>query len=56
MFVLFRYPEKCSVQEKMAYAGAKDTIKGKLDDVDFELQATDSSEMDINVIMDLADK
>lgn len=56
MFYLFslpwyiRSPDTARVRSKMIYASSKDRFKRELDGIQVELQATDPTEMDIDVI------
>lgn len=52
MFVLFRSPDISRVKAKMMYASSKERFRRELDGVHYELQATDPTEMDIEVIRD----
>jgi cofilin len=47
-----RSPDTSRVKAKMMYASSKDRFRRELDGVHYELQATDASEMDIEVIKD----
>eukprot|EP00270_Netrium_digitus_P014646 TRINITY_DN500_c0_g1_i1.p2 TRINITY_DN500_c0_g1~~TRINITY_DN500_c0_g1_i1.p2 ORF type:complete len:139 (+),score=5.57 TRINITY_DN500_c0_g1_i1:61-477(+) len=50
IFFIAWSPDTSRVRVKMTYASSKDTFRRQLDGVHFELQATDPSEMDIDVI------
>ena len=54
MFVLFRSPDTSRVKAKMIYASSKDRFRRELDGVHYELQATDPTEMDMEVIKERA--
>ena len=51
---VFRSPDTSRVKAKMIYASSKDRFKRELDGVHYELQATDPTEMDMEVIRDKA--
>jgi len=44
-----RSPDTSRVRSKMIYASSKDKFKRELDGIQIELQATDPSEMDLDV-------
>jgi cofilin len=44
-----RSPDTARVRSKMIYASSKDRFKRELDGIQIELQATDPSEMDLDV-------
>lgn len=50
----FRSPDTSRVKAKMMYASSKDRFRRELDGVHYELQATDPTEMDIEVIKERA--
>lgn len=50
--VLFRSPDTARVKAKMIYASSKERFRRELDGVHYELQATDPTEMDMEVIKD----
>ena len=43
-------PDTSKVRQKMVYASSKDRFKRELDGIQVELQATDPSEMSIDII------
>ncbi|KAI7987889.1 Actin-depolymerizing factor 12 [Camellia lanceoleosa] len=43
-------PDISRVRNKMVYASSKDRFKRELDGIQFELQATDPSEMSIDIV------
>ncbi|TXG70908.1 hypothetical protein EZV62_005843 [Acer yangbiense] len=45
-----RSPDSSRVRMKMVYASSKDRFKRELDGIQFELQATDPSEMSIEIV------
>lgn len=47
--VCIRSPETASVRNKMVYASSKDKFRRELDGVQVELQATDPSEMSLDI-------
>lgn len=47
---LVRSPDTSRVRSKMIYASSKDRFKRELDGIQVELQATDPTEMDLDVI------
>lgn len=47
--VLQRSPDTAKVRSKMIYASSKDRFKRELDGIQIELQATDPTEMDLDV-------
>ncbi|CAK9191535.1 unnamed protein product [Sphagnum troendelagicum] len=52
IFFISWSPDTSRVKAKMMYASSKDRFRRELDGVHYELQATDASEMDIEVIKD----
>lgn len=46
----FRSPETANVRNKMVYASSKDRFKRELEGIQVELQATDASEMSIDIV------
>lgn len=48
--VLQRSPDTSRVRSKMIYASSKDRFKRELDGIQVELQATDPTEMGLDVI------
>ena len=44
-----RCPDVAKVRSKMIYASSKDRFKRELDGIQVELQATDPTEMDLDV-------
>jgi len=44
-----RSPDTARVRSKMIYASSKDRFRRELDGIQIELQATDPSEMDLDV-------
>lgn len=48
-FSVPRSPDTAKVRSKMIYASSKDRFKRELDGIQVELQATDPSEMDLDV-------
>lgn len=50
MFFLHRAPDTSRVRSKMLYASSKDRFKRELDGIQVELQATDPSEMSIDIV------
>ncbi|CAK9227334.1 unnamed protein product [Sphagnum troendelagicum] len=50
----YRSPDTSRVKAKMMYASSKDCFQRELDGVHYVLQATDASEMDMDVIRDRA--
>lgn len=46
----YRSPETSKVRGKMVYASSKDRFKRELDGIQFELQATDPSEMSFDIV------
>ncbi|XP_039055279.1 actin-depolymerizing factor 2-like [Hibiscus syriacus] len=50
IFFIAWSPDSSRVRNKMIYASSKDRFKRELDGIQVELQATDPSEMDIDVI------
>ncbi|KAE8685109.1 Actin-depolymerizing factor 1 [Hibiscus syriacus] len=47
-------PDTSRVRSKMLYASSKDKFKRQLDGIQFELQATDLSELSLDIIKDRA--
>lgn len=47
-------PDASRVRSTMLYASSKDRFKRELDGIQFELQATDPSEMRIDIVKGLA--
>lgn len=47
--VLIRCPDTAKVRSKMIYASSKDRFKRELDGIQIELQATDPTEMGLDV-------
>ncbi|THU66585.1 hypothetical protein C4D60_Mb05t15690 [Musa balbisiana] len=47
---LCRSPDSSKVRSKMLYASSKDRFKRELDGIQVELQATDPSEMSIDIV------
>ena len=45
-----RSPDISKVRSKMVYASSKDRFKRELDGIQFELQATDPSEMSFDIV------
>ena len=45
-----RSPDPSKVRMKMVYASSKDRFKRELDGISFELQATDPSEMSLDIV------
>lgn len=50
----FRSPETSKVKNKMLYASSKDRFKRELDGIQVELQATDASEMSMDIFKERA--
>ncbi|XP_021771245.1 actin-depolymerizing factor 4 [Chenopodium quinoa] len=50
IFFIAWSPDNAKVRSKMIYASSKDRFKRELDGIQVELQATDPSEMDLDVI------
>ena len=48
--LFFRSPDTSKVRSKMVYASSKDRFKRELDGIQVELQATDPSEMSLDII------
>lgn len=46
----FRSPDISKVRMKMVYASSKDRFKRELDGIQVELQATDPSEMSLDIV------
>eukprot|EP00002_Diphylleia_rotans_P033125 TRINITY_DN7013_c0_g1_i1.p1 TRINITY_DN7013_c0_g1~~TRINITY_DN7013_c0_g1_i1.p1 ORF type:complete len:141 (-),score=31.68 TRINITY_DN7013_c0_g1_i1:479-901(-) len=53
MFIVWA-PDTAKIKSKMLYAGSKDAFRKKLVGIALEVQATDSSEIDYQVIFDKA--
>lgn len=45
-----RSPDIAKVRSKMVYASSKDRFKRELDGIQFELQATDPSELSLDIV------
>ncbi|PON75303.1 ADF/Cofilin/Destrin [Trema orientale] len=56
IFFIAWSPDTSRVRNKMIYASSKDRFKRELDGIQIELQATDRSEMDIDVIRSRSQK
>lgn len=50
MMVCSRSPDTSKVRMKMVYASSKDRFKRELDGIQVELQATDPSEMSLDIV------
>ncbi|KAK4260572.1 hypothetical protein QN277_003668 [Acacia crassicarpa] len=50
IFFIAWSPEISKVRMKMVYASSKDSFKRELDGIQFELQATDPSEMSLDIV------
>ncbi|KAG6605728.1 actin-depolymerizing factor 7 [Cucurbita pepo subsp. pepo] len=50
IFFIAWSPETSKVRGKMVYASSKDRFKRELDGIQFELQATDPSEMSFDIV------
>ncbi|KAJ0970198.1 hypothetical protein J5N97_023075 [Dioscorea zingiberensis] len=50
IFFIAWSPDTSKVRSKMLYASSKDKFKRELDGIQFELQATDPSEMSIDIV------
>ncbi|KAF5743534.1 actin-depolymerizing factor 7 [Tripterygium wilfordii] len=50
IFFIAWSPDTSKVRSKMVYASSKDRFKRELDGIQFELQATDPSEMSIDIV------
>lgn len=48
--IVLRSPDTSKVRSKMIYASSKDRFKRELDGIQVELQATDPTEMGLDVI------
>jgi len=50
--IMYRYrsPDTSRVRMKMVYASSKDRFKRELDGIQVELQATDPSEMSLDIV------
>lgn len=51
---LIRSPSTSRIRAKMLYATTKDRFRRELDGVHYEIQATDPTEMDLEVLRDRA--
>jgi cofilin len=49
VYCLLRSPDTARVRSKMIYASSKDRFKRELDGIQIELQATDPTEMGLDV-------
>lgn len=49
-----RSPEISRIRSKMLYATSKERFRRELDGIHYEIQATDPTEMDLEVIRDRA--
>lgn len=52
--MMIRSPAVSRIRAKMLYATSKDRFKRELDGIHYEIQATDPTEMDLEVIRDRA--
>ena len=52
--ILIRSPSSSRIRAKMLYATSKDRFRRELDGVHYEIQATDPTEMDLEVLRDRA--
>nr|DAD36772.1 TPA_asm: hypothetical protein HUJ06_007413 [Nelumbo nucifera] len=52
--LLCRAPSVARIRAKMLYATSKDRFRRELDGVHYEIQATDPTEMDLEVLRDRA--
>ena len=50
LLLFFRSPDTSKVRSKMVYASSKDRFKRELDGIQVELQATNPSEMSLDII------
>lgn len=50
----FRSPDVSRIRAKMLYATSKDRFRRALEGIHYEIQATDPTEMDLEVIRDRA--
>lgn len=48
--MLFRAPESSRIRAKMLYATSKSRLRHDLEGVHYEIQATDSTEMELEVL------
>lgn len=48
--MLFRSPSTSRIRSKMLYATSKDRLRRELDGVHYEIQATDPTEMELDVL------
>lgn len=55
-FSFVRSPDTARVRSKMIYASSKDRFKRELDGIQIELQATDPTEMGLDVIKSRANQ
>ncbi|KAL3696798.1 hypothetical protein R1sor_010874 [Riccia sorocarpa] len=56
IFFIAWSPDTSRVRAKMIYASSKDRFRKELDGVHYELQATDPTEMDLDVIKERANR
>ncbi|XP_042457096.1 actin-depolymerizing factor-like [Zingiber officinale] len=54
IFFISWSPDSSKVRSKMLYASSKDRFKRELDGIQVELQATDPSEMSLDIVKDRA--
>nr|GMC84718.1 actin-depolymerizing factor 10 [Ipomoea batatas] len=54
IFFIAWSPETAKIRSKMVYASSKDRFRRELDGVQVELQATDASEMSLDIFRDRA--
>ncbi|KAF7828288.1 actin-depolymerizing factor 7-like [Senna tora] len=54
IFFIAWSPDTSKVRMKMVYASSKDRFKRELDGIQFEVQATDPSEMSMDIVKDRA--
>eukprot|EP00300_Choanocystis_sp_HF-7_P027788 c33021_g1_i1.p2 GENE.c33021_g1_i1~~c33021_g1_i1.p2 ORF type:complete len:141 (-),score=41.92 c33021_g1_i1:23-445(-) len=47
-------PDVCKVKDKMLYAGTKDAVKKRFEGIQVEIQATDRSEIEFDVVKEKA--
>lgn len=52
--MLVRSPSVSRIRAKMLYAASKDRFRRELDGVHYELQATDPSELDLEILRERA--
>jgi cofilin len=50
----FRSPDTSKIRSKMLYASSRDRFRRELDGVQVELQATDPSEMSLDIVKERA--